>query len=226
MNHQRNFYFFVRSVVGGLLRLTARMEISGAENVPAEGPLLFVSNHLSQIDSPLHLYAVPRQLRVFSAVKYRRNPFLYLLFESMGCIWVRQFEADHQALRDALTHLRKGGSLAVAPEGTRSRETHALLPGRGGAALMASRTGVPILPAAVWGTETFVSDILHLRRGRVFVRFGKPFHLDASPRAKGPELDAATDEIMCAIAALLPPQYRGVYAGHPRLTTWLDRTGA
>jgi 1-acyl-sn-glycerol-3-phosphate acyltransferase len=225
MNHQRNFYFFVRMIVGWLMRLTARMEITGVENVPAEGPLLFVSNHLSQIDSPLHLFAVPRQLRVFSAAKYRRNPFLFLLFEFMGCIWVRQFEADHQALREALRYLRQGGSLAVAPEGTRSRETHALLPGRGGAALMASRSGAPILPAGVWGTETFVGDLLHFRRGRVFVRFGKPFQLDVSPRAKGPELDAATDEIMCAIAALLPPAYRGVYAGHPLLKARLERTG-
>jgi 1-acyl-sn-glycerol-3-phosphate acyltransferase len=219
------FYFFVRSIVGWIMRLVGKTTVLGAENVPPGGSFLFAANHLSQIDSPLCLAVIPRQMRVFSAVKYRSNPFLRFLFEHMGCIWVRQFEADHQALREALQYLKGGGTLAIAPEGTRSRETHALLPGRGGAALLASRSGVWILPTAIWGTDTFVRDLQHFRRGRAFVRIGKPFRLDVSPRAKGAELDAATDEIMCAIAALLPPQYRGVYADHPRLKAWLEKAG-
>jgi 1-acyl-sn-glycerol-3-phosphate acyltransferase len=128
-------------------------------------------------------------------------------------------------LREALQYLRSGGALAIAPEGTRSRETHALLRGRGGTALLASRSGVPVLPVGIWGTDTFIRDLLHLRRASVFVRIGKPYRLDVSPRAKGPELEAATDEIMCAIAALLPPSYRGEYADHPRLKAWLDKAG-
>jgi 1-acyl-sn-glycerol-3-phosphate acyltransferase len=216
-------YFFVRGIVNILLHLLSRVTIEGLENVPSDGPFLFTPNHMSQIDTPFCLAAIPRQLRVFSAEKYKRNPLLYVLFEVMGCIWVRQFEADHEALREALHYLRGGGALGIAPEGTRSRETHALLPGRGGAALLASRSGVPILPVGVWGTETFVRDVLHLRRGSVFMRIGKPYRLDVSPRAKVKELDAATDDLMCAIAALLPPPYRGVYADHPRLPAWLEK---
>jgi 1-acyl-sn-glycerol-3-phosphate acyltransferase len=208
-----------------LLRLISRTTILGLEHVPAAGPFLFTPNHLSQIDTPLCLAVMPRQLRVFAAEKYRRNPLLHVLFEVMGCIWVRQFEADHEALRDAIRYLRGGGALGIAPEGTRSRETHALLRGRGGAALLASRSGVPVLPVAIWGTEEFVRDLLHLRRGLVTVRIGKPYHLDVSPRAKANELDAATDDLMCAIAALLPPKYRGEYAAHPRLGAWLKKAG-
>jgi len=218
-------YFFVRGVVSWLMHLLSKVTIIGIENLPAEGSFLLTPNHLSQIDTPLALAAIPRRMGVFAAEKYRKNPFLLILFETMGCIWVRQFEADRGALREAIHFLKNGGSLGVAPEGTRSRETHALLRGRGGAALLASRSGVPVVPMAIWGTETFVSDILHLRRGRVFVRIGKPYHLEVNPRAKAEALDAGTDDIMCAIAALLPPQYRGVYAGHPRLQIWLDRAG-
>jgi 1-acyl-sn-glycerol-3-phosphate acyltransferase len=218
-------YFFVAGIVRAILYAISRVSLEGIGNIPEDGPFLFTSNHLSQIDPPLALAVIPRQMRVFAAEKYRRNPFLHILFEAMGCIWVRQFEADHQALREALHHLRDGGALGVAPEGTRSRETHALLEGRGGAALLASRAGVPLVPVAIWGTETFVDDFLHLRRASVSVRVGKPYHLDVSPRAKAQELGAATDDLMCAIAALLPPEYRGVYAEHPRLQAWLEKAG-
>ncbi len=219
----RWFYFLVRGIVKVLVRILLRATILGIENVPAAGPFLFTPNHLSQIDTPLCLAAIPRQMRVFAAEKYKRNPFLYVLFETMGCIWVRQFEADHEALREALHYLRKGGVLGIAPEGTRSRETHALLRGRGGASLLASRSEAPILPVGIWGTENVIRDWKHLRRGTVTIRIGKPYRLEVSTRAKVKELDSATDDLMCAIAALLPPEYRGEYSSHPRLAAWLRK---
>ncbi len=219
----RWFYFLVRGIVKVLVRILLRATILGIENVPAAGPFLFTPNHLSQIDTPLCLAAIPRQMRVFAAEKYKRNPFLYVLFETMGCIWVRQFEADHEALREALHYLRKGGVLGIAPEGTRSRETHALLRGRGGASLLASRSEAPILPVGIWGTENVIRDWKHLRRGTVTIRIGKPYRLEVSTRAKVKELDSATDDLMCAIAALLPPEYWGEYSSHPRLAAWLRK---
>jgi 1-acyl-sn-glycerol-3-phosphate acyltransferase len=205
-------YFFVRGIIKIFLFLVSNVTFLGEENIPAEGGFLLTTNHLSQVDPPLIMVAVPRRIPVFAAEKYRRNPFLRILFDTMGCIWVRQFEADHTALREAIRLLREGGILGMSPEGTRSRETHALIRGRDGASLMASRSGALILPIAVWGTESFVSDLQHLRRPKITVRIGKPYRLDISPRAKGAELEKGTDEIMFAIAALLPPAYRGEYA--------------
>ncbi len=219
-------YFFVRGLIKFFLSLVSKVTILGAENIPTEGGFLLTTNHLSQIDPPLIMVAVPRRIPVFAAEKYRRNPFLRILFDTMGCIWVRQFEADHQALRTAIQHLRSGGILGMSPEGTRSRETHALIRGRDGAALMASRSQAMILPLAVWGTDTFVADLLHLRHSKITARIGKPYRLDIAPRAKGAELERGTDDIMCAIAALLPPAYRGEYADHPRLADWLRRMNA
>jgi 1-acyl-sn-glycerol-3-phosphate acyltransferase len=219
-------YFFVRRVFSFFLRLGSKVTVEGAENIPATGGFLLTTNHLSQIDPPLLLLAVPRRIRVFAAEKYRRNPFFRLLFDVMGCVWVRQFEADHEALREAIHHLKEGGILGMSPEGTRSRETHALMRARGGAALIASRAGTPILPMAVWGTENFVRDLLHLRRAHISVRIGKPYRLDISPHAKGADLEKGTDEIMYAIAALLPPAYRGEYADSPRLSSGSYEAGA
>jgi 1-acyl-sn-glycerol-3-phosphate acyltransferase len=219
-------YRLVRGFVAVLYRIGAEVHIKGAENVPPGGPLLIAMNHLSYFDPPLVLISVPRKMTVFAARKYRRNPFLRILFEGMGCIWVRQAEADHDALRSALERLKAGAALGISPEGTRSRATHALQPARNGAAFLASRSGVPVLPLALWGTDHLASDLRHLRRGKVFIRIGKPFQINASPRAKGAALDEITEKIMSAIAALLPPEYRGVYADHPRLQGFLEgKTG-
>jgi 1-acyl-sn-glycerol-3-phosphate acyltransferase len=105
--------------------------------------------------------------------------------------------------------LKGGGVLGVAPEGTRSK-TGQLIQGRSGVAFIATRADVPIVPAALWGTE----KIMKRPRPHVYARFGKPFRLPEG-RAKGDQLDAYTERIMCAIAALLPESYHGVYAGNP-----------
>jgi len=123
-----------------------------------------------------------------------------------------------------LNRLQRGGVLAIAPEGTRS-QNGALIEGRPGVSYLAAKAGVPILPVAATGTQdTLVKEQLsHLRKPHITVRIGQPFML---PPLQGQDRDAAlqgyTDEIMCRIAALLPPDYRGVYADHPRLRQLIE----
>jgi 1-acyl-sn-glycerol-3-phosphate acyltransferase len=205
-------YAIIRWIAMVLMHTVARVHIEGSDHTPMEGPLIMVSNHLSRMDPPLIMISLPRRLRVFAARKYRSQPFFFVLFNLVGVIWVRQWEADRDALRQAVEHVRAGGGLGMAPEGTRSRETRGLIRARGGAAFVASRTGVPILPVAVWGTEALIPAMLHLRRVDVWAKVGVPFRLDVSPHARGPELENATDTIMRSIAALLPPEYRGEYS--------------
>lgn len=219
-------YAVVRTLIHLLFRLLTDLQITGAENVPPSGPVLVTTNHLSQVDTPFLLVAIPRQVGVFVARKYRRNPLLRLLFEGMGGIWLRQAEADAEAMKAALLFLRSGGALGVAPEGTRSRVTHALQHALSGTAYLVSRSDAVVAPVAVWGTETAMHDLLHFRRPRIHARFGPAFRPTVSPHAKSAELESAMDEIMCAIAALLPAQYRGVYADHPGLVRWLEKTGS
>jgi 1-acyl-sn-glycerol-3-phosphate acyltransferase len=137
----------------------------------------------------------------------------------MDAIWVDRFGADFRALREMLNRLQRGGVLAIAPEGTRS-QNGALIEGRPGVSYLAAKAGVPILPVAATGTQDALVEeqLSRFRKTHITVRIGQPFIL---PPLQSQDRDAVlqgyTDEIMCRIAALLPPDYRGVYADHPRL---------
>ena len=106
---------------------------------------------------------------------------------------------------------RSGGIFAIAPEGMRSL-TGQLQAGKTGVAYLATRTGVPIVPVAMWGTEAVFANFRRLRRTAVTFAVGEPFSLPVDPRAKGAKLEEYTELIMRRLAALLPPEYRGVYA--------------
>jgi 1-acyl-sn-glycerol-3-phosphate acyltransferase len=108
----------------------------------------------------------------------------------------------------ALKILEGGDLFAIAPEGHRSNS--GLLPGLEGVAFVATRANVPILPVAISGTEKIFKQL----RPKVQVTVGRPYRLPEG-RAKGDVLVEYTERIMCAIAALLPEAYRGVYAGNP-----------
>lgn len=182
--------------------------IDGYRYTEVEPPYLVASNHLSYWDVPAMNLVSPVGTVGMAARKYR-GTWREIMFELYPILWVTQFSADRQALRDALTILKGGESIAIAPEGRRSL-TGALEPGTDGVAYLATRAGVPVIPAAVWGTE----NVLKQPRPHVYARVGRPLHFPPG-RAKGDELAAYTERIMCAIAALLPEQYHGHYAGHP-----------
>lgn len=203
-------YRRIRNLVRWLARWIAHVEIVGAEHIPTFGPYLLVTNHISRLDPPILMLAMPHQIYVLAASEYRRVPLLRQLMEAAGAIWVRRGELDLAALRAALQVLERGDVLGLAPEGTRSR-TRALQRAKPGAAYIALRAGVPILPVALTGTEKMLEDFLHLRRMRIRVVIGEPFHLPNNGRARGQTLEQSTDIIMRHIADLLPPEYQGVY---------------
>ena len=115
--------------------------------------------------------------------------------------------------------MKKGGMLVIAPEGTRSK-TEALQEAKLGVAFLASKSGYPVLPVAVTGTEDrgILENLKRFRRSKIVVKAGELFYIQVPP-GKGREeaMRQATDEIMCQIGVLLPEKYRGVYANHPRL---------
>jgi 1-acyl-sn-glycerol-3-phosphate acyltransferase len=196
--------------------LLFRAEVSGLENVPAEGAFLAAVNHLGITDPAMIFVHFPRQMTIFAADKWRRVPVIRHIVETVGVIWVARGEADLSAIRQAVGALKGGWPLGIAPEGTRS-PTRALQHGRTGAAYLADRAGVPILPVAIWGQERLRENLRRLHRTAVRMRVGRPFRLPADGRARGERLAVYSDQIMCRIAALLPPEYRGIYADHPVL---------
>ncbi len=210
---RRWFYRLIQSLVRGLIRLFGRVDVQGLENFPEEAPYIVAINHLHWMDIPALFIILPHEVATFAAEKWERHWFVGSLLRLLGhAIFVRRGEADRKAITQAIQWLKNGGVLGIAPEGTRSR-SGVLQPGKPGTAYLASRTGVPIVPVAIWGQEKFWREVRRGRRPIIHIRVGRPFFLDGTPnRAKGERLDAYTEQIMLAIARLLPEEYRGVYA--------------
>lgn len=214
-------YFFIQDLIRVLINLLTRHTVIGLENFPKAGPFLVVSNHLSMMDAPIVFLNCPRRMAVFAADKWKRNPFISTVCETVGVIWVARGEADLDAIKTSIAFLKAGGVMGMAPEGTRSHVAQ-LQKGKTGAAYLADRAKVPLVPVAITGSQNVGPSLKRLRRAQVTYTIGQPFHLPPDGRAKGAKLEEYTDLIMCHIAALLPPEYRGVYHDHPRLAQLLN----
>jgi 1-acyl-sn-glycerol-3-phosphate acyltransferase len=221
---QKLFRIFVRIV----MFFIARIEIIGYENLPKGGGFILASNHLGRLDSAMLYYAVDREDIIMPvAEKYKNHRIFGPLVRVLGGFFINRFDADVQAIREVLKRLKKGGIFVIAPEGTRSK-TEALQQARPGVAFFASKTGLPVIPIALTGTEDrmVVDNLKHFRRSKITIHAGAPFTL---PSLKGQDreqaLEAAVEEIMCQIGAMLPEKYRGFYADHPRLKQLVETAG-
>jgi len=188
--------------------------VEGRENVPKEGGLIVASNHLNNADPPMLARALGRP-PIFMAKKQMHDmPVAGLFFRAWGTFPVRRGEVDRAALRSAEELVHRGEMLLMFPEGTRSR-TAKLARGKPGTAMIALRTGAPVLPVAITGTEAadWPSFFLKPRSfERVKVTIGEPFTLPRPEKIDATAAKEATDVIMRKIAALLPAEYRGAYA--------------
>ncbi len=212
-------YKTLRSIVRFIINIIADVEVHGVEKLP-EGNVIVAANHLGRLDTATLLYILEREDLIMPvAEKYKNHIFYGAIGRAANAIWLNRFEADFSALRQILTRMEQGGLLVIAPEGTRSK-TEALQEAKLGVAFLASKSGYPVLPVAVTGTEdrTVAENLKRFRRSKIVVRAGDAFMVEI-PKGKGREqaMHEATDEIMCRIGAILPEKYRGVYAEHPRL---------
>lgn len=209
---RRWFYRALQALIGGIIHFFGIVHVDGLENYPRTGPYIIAINHLHWMDIPVLFITLRHEVATFAAEKWEKHWFVGGLLKTFGhAIFVQRGEADRRALMKALDWLKRGGVLGIAPEGTRSRSGE-LQPGKPGVAYLATRTGVPVVPVAMWGHEKFWREVRHLRRPHVHVRVGPPMILAGTPnRAKGSQLDAYTEEIMLTIARMLPERYRGVY---------------
>ena len=210
-------YPVIRGVIAFLVRTLTKLEVQGREQVPERGPYILVANHLHWLDSPVLLTTLPHPVRVFAGEKWEGRFLIGFLLTSVNAIFVNRGEVDRRALREALATIKAGGILGMAPEGTRSK-TGGLQRGRSGAAYLAYHSGARLVPVVCTGQEHVISSLLRLRRARVRIVFGPPFA--PSPvegKITAAHLESFTEEIMHHLAALLPPEYRGVYADAPEV---------
>lgn len=204
---RRMLHWLARVVV----RLAAKVEVRGVENVPAEGALLAVSNHLGDADVVIGMTFTPRPMEVFAKADLYTSPILGRLLDAYGVIWVHRGRPDRAAIRAGLQGLAEGRVVVIAPEGRESL-SGALETGTQGAAYLAHKTGVRLLPVTFTGTENRViyANLRRLRRSQITVTIGAPFRLSRQQSGQR-DLAAATEEIMQTLAKQLPPGYRGVY---------------
>jgi len=199
----------------GLLTLTRRvlrlvvwwaasggLQIEGLANIPATGPVLICSNHVSNFDPLVYAATLPRVLHALTKAELFQTRLGRAFFLRCNCIPVRRGAPDRLAMRGSLAVLASGGALLLFPEGHRA--TSGMLGFELGAGYLAWRSGAAVLPCAIWGTEEVLpKDRLVPRRRPISVRIGSPFH----PVAGEPV--AISREIQARVAALLPHRYQG-----------------
>jgi len=209
------FYHPGSVLVHALLWLLGPAEVHGLDHVPRQGPYLLAANHCSNLDPLLAGWAVGHQtgrvIHFMAKQELRGWPLIGYLASQSGVIFVRRGEGDRPAQRAAVGALESGLPLALFPEGHRSRDGQ-LREGKAGAALLALRTGAPILPAGISGTHRIFPGNSHLpHRSRITIRIGEPFELGHQPSGTLDRdgLRQGSERIMRAIADLLPPDQRG-----------------
>lgn len=202
------------AITGFLARLLFRARIEGVAHVPREGPFILVSNHCSNLDPPMLGWAtghqVGRVVHFMAKIEMRSWPIIGWLATQSGVYFVRRGEGDRAAQRFSLEALADGRPIALFVEGTRSRDGH-LKAGKPGAALLAMRSGAPLIPIGIAGTHRiFPGRSRWPRPTRVVVRIGPAFSLPHEPdgRLDRAALTEGTDRIMREIAFLLPPEQR------------------
>ncbi|MBK8619917.1 MAG: 1-acyl-sn-glycerol-3-phosphate acyltransferase [Anaerolineales bacterium] len=218
-------YKTLRSIVRFIMNIIADVEVVGMDKLP-RGNVLLAANHLGRLDTAVLLYAIDREDIIMAvAEKYKDHPLFGAIGRTVDAIWLNRFEADFAALREILVRMKKGGLMVIAPEGTRSK-TEALQEGKMGVAFLASKSGYPVMPIALTGTEDrgVIANLKRFRRSKIRAVAGELFTIEI-PNGKGREqaMRDATDEIMCRIAAELPEKYRGFYTNYPRVAELLDQ---
>jgi 1-acyl-sn-glycerol-3-phosphate acyltransferase len=207
----------IRIVLLLLCRVLLRMKIEGLQHVPMKGGVLVVSNHLHNADPVLISVAMPRPVHYMAKKELMGIPVIGRVIRYGGAFAVDRGKADRQAIVQATERLQQGIAVGMFPEGTRSVSRHIerVLPGAG---LIALRGDVPILPAAIVGSERLPLNgdkQMHddaRGRWRVTVTFGEPFRLEPTSGGKRMSPDEAINLAMTRVAALLPESYRGIYA--------------
>ena len=211
---------FLRFLIRVLLKLITRIEICGTENIPLTGGMILASNHIGILDAILVYFVIDRtDLFIPIAEKWGEIGWIRWLGRQLNFLFVDRFNPDLKALRKMIALMENGKCLVIAPEGTRSR-IGSLIEGKPGVAYLAARSGFPVIPAAITGTEdrVILGNLKRLRKSSITLKGGKPLIVPPLPKeGRDAVLRKYTDEIMCQIAALLPERYRGIYAEHPRL---------
>jgi 1-acyl-sn-glycerol-3-phosphate acyltransferase len=205
-------YRLAKGVLSPVVRFWVNLDAQGMEHVPPDGPVIIAANHISYFD-PLCLgIAVatntPRTVRFLAKSELFRTPLVGQVLKGAGQIPVHRDTRDARlALDGARRALEHGAAVIFYPEGTTTPNPD-FSPGkpRHGVARLATMSGAPVVPVAIWGAHLLFAQgrIGPFRRGiRVVVRAGPPLKFAKDPDADRATIRDATDQIMGAITGML-----------------------
>lgn len=206
---RRVLHWMIRTI--GFRFLVKYKGIEGLENFPRSGSAILMINHIAFVDPVIVLGSLTRMIVPMAKVEAFNYPIWGIFPGIWRAVPVSRGEIDRKALRMALEILAAGEIILVAPEGTRSPS---LQKGKEGVAYLAAKSGSPIIPVAVEGTEGFPSIYpIGWHRPGAMVRLGSPFRFKPiEGKVNRQHLRLMTDEAMYILAAMLPAERRGVYA--------------
>lgn len=185
-------YKIFRALLKAIYRVLFRIEAKGIENIPAEGPVIIASNHISLLDPPAVGILIDRQVRFMAKEELFKIPVLGFLIRSFGAFPVKRGGVSKDAIKSAISLLRSGEVMGIFPEGTRSSGAAGA---KKGTAMIAIRSEAIIIPTAIIG------EYKPFRK--MYVMYGKPVHIQPIIDEKPDDLlDAVTAEIMKDINAL------------------------
>jgi 1-acyl-sn-glycerol-3-phosphate acyltransferase len=196
-------YYLCRALMRLFFRVMGSWRVEGAENVPAQGALILAPNHLSFLDPPLIGCALRRPAWFMAKAELFRAGLLRWFFSALHAYPVQRGVADRAALKHTLDLLANGEAVTLFPEGTRSH-TGELGEAEVGIGMIALRSGAPIVPIAITGTDGVLPrGAKWVRKGKIRVRMGTPFR-PAAPEGKPgrEEYAAVARRVMDEIRAL------------------------
>lgn len=203
------FFYLLTSVL-------CDVESSALARVPVRGPLILISNHVNVLEIPVLVSRLgKRPISGFFASYRLDSSWMRWLLTTYGGIAVHRGAPDVKALRTAADRIREGYIFALAPEGTRSGDG-VLGRARAGVVVLALETDTPILPVVHYGDAHWQTNLKNFKRTPFQIEVGSAFRLNPhGEKVTRPIRQAMLEEIMVQVAALLPEQYRGQYAGRP-----------
>jgi 1-acyl-sn-glycerol-3-phosphate acyltransferase len=200
-----------------LLNILFSWKVEGRENIPLTGPLILVANHVHLLDPFFLAFSFPRWINFMAKEELFRSPLLRFWLRWAGSLSIQRggkIREKQQILKSSRNALERGLILGMFPEGGRSHDGK-LRKGKPGSAVIASKTNVPLLPVGIVGTDKIKGISWLWKRPRIVINIGKPFKLPpTSSRMSKSQMELLTTQLMKEIAALLPPEYQGVYEKH------------